>query len=179
MGPFVDIKDFEGRYKVDHWGNVLSCSRKIYSTITEKQTGSVKDTLMKTILKGTPYPKVALSKNGKMKFYSLHRLLASHFLKNEKGLKVVNHLDGNKTNYSLENLEWTTSGDNQRHAYNTGLMRKKKGENNGRASFSNTQVINIRKDFELGMCIKDLVKKYKSYVGTIHGIVTNRTWSHI
>ena len=59
----------------------------------------------------------------KKKKYRIHRLVASTFIPNPDGLSDVNHLDGNKENNSLENLEWTSHRNNMRHASCAGLLR--------------------------------------------------------
>ena len=72
------------------------------------------------------YLHVGLRKNGVRKNVYIHRLVASSFLGKNDDL-VVNHKDGNKSNNSLENLEWCTDSENIKHAYITGL--KKPSEN--------------------------------------------------
>lgn len=67
-----------------------------------------------------------LSSNGKSKRQYLHRLLALNFLDNPNNFNVVNHLDGNKLNNDLSNLEWTTHSGNLIHAYRTGLNVRKR-----------------------------------------------------
>lgn len=60
-------------------------------------------------------------RNGKAHFMFLHRLLAEMFIPNPKNLPEVNHIDGNKENNSLDNLEWVTGSENIRHAFSHNL----------------------------------------------------------
>lgn len=61
------------------------------------------------------YRKVTLSNGGKTKTIAVHRLVAETFLTRPRGSNVVNHIDGNKGNNKLSNLEWTTHEGNSRH----------------------------------------------------------------
>jgi hypothetical protein len=73
------------------------------------------------------YPRVyAVDNNGKRRGLYVHRLLATAFIPNP-GKPHVNHKDGNKGNFALENLEWCTHGENMAHAKNTGLWTKEMG----------------------------------------------------
>ena len=70
-----------------------------------------------TQTKGTTgYYNVGFSNGKEKKTFSVHRLVATTFLKNNKNLEIVNHLDGNKLNNDVSNLEWTTRGGNADHA---------------------------------------------------------------
>ncbi len=66
------------------------------------------------------YATYRISVNGVRKHLRAHRLMANAWLGNQNGL-VVNHIDGNKMNNSLENLEWCTIAENNKHAIQTGL----------------------------------------------------------
>ena len=58
---------------------------------------------------GNEYLRVDLCKNGEIKHFTVHRLVASAFVKNSENLPMVNHKDENKANNSAENLEWCTA----------------------------------------------------------------------
>jgi len=78
------------------------------------------------------YPAVTVRKDNSNRTTTehIHRLLALTFIPNNKGISVdkldVNHIDGNKLNYSLNNLEWNTRKENCDHAYRTGLRKDNK-----------------------------------------------------
>ena len=69
------------------------------------------------------YKFVVLGRNGDE---FLHRLIAEAFIPNPNNLPIINHIDGNKLNNSIENLEWCTHSQNTLHAYETGLTVGKK-----------------------------------------------------
>jgi hypothetical protein len=59
----------------------------------------------------------------------IHRLVAEAFIPNPDNKPEINHIDGNKLNNSLRNLEWNTAKENQNHAWKTGLRKMPKGKN--------------------------------------------------
>ena len=73
------------------------------------------------------YKVVTLSVNGKCTTHTVHRLVAIAFIPNPDGKPFVNHLDGNKHNNHISNLEWTTPAENIQHAWDTGLLTRKSG----------------------------------------------------
>lgn len=74
--------------------------------------------------KSMGYPYVTLKVDGKRISCGIHRLLALAFLPNPLDLPEVNHIDGNKANNQLSNLEWVSGADNIRHAFKIGLASK-------------------------------------------------------
>jgi hypothetical protein len=65
----------------------------------------------------------------KYKKCALHRLLALAFIENIENKPFVNHIDGNKLNNTLDNLEWVTSSENNLHAHKVGLTKGDKKKN--------------------------------------------------
>lgn len=95
---------------------------------------------------GTGYPRISLVIDGITRYRSLHRLmmLAFRYFPGCENYQV-NHIDGNKLNWSLSNLEWVTCQENIIHAIETGLHYNPKGENNPAATITNEQADMIGK----------------------------------
>ena len=74
------------------------------------------------------YIKIGVTLENKRKIWSAHRLVYFLFGKDYNTALEVNHKDGDKHNYNIDNLEWVSHSQNMRHAYSTGL-RKPKREN--------------------------------------------------
>lgn len=128
---WVDIKDYEGLYQVSNLGRVKSLDRIVqvnkYGKIINKK---IKGTIMKPNKNQKGYEGVQLCKNGNIKAYRIHRLVATHFIKNNiKSNKAqVNHINGNKLDNSSQNLEWVTPSQNIKHAINMGLKKFQYGD---------------------------------------------------
>jgi hypothetical protein len=69
---------------------------------------------------------VGLSKNGRVRTKGVHRLVAETFIPCNDFKLEVNHIDGNKENNCMDNLEWVTSSQNTQHALSKGLFPQKK-----------------------------------------------------
>jgi hypothetical protein len=126
-----DIKGYEGLYQISNLGNIKKL--RFINNITNKE--KVFD--IKPQLINSGYYKVVLYKNGKYKNKTIHRLVAEAFIPNPTNKPVVNHKDGNKKNNNVENLEWCTYSQNNKHAYKNNLMKPfakgKFGSNNPKA----------------------------------------------
>lgn len=77
--------------------------------------------ILKPCVDGKGYLRIGLTKDGKKATMKVHRLVATAFIPKSYGKTEVNHIDGNKTNNAVENLEWCTTHENIQHAYNSGL----------------------------------------------------------
>lgn len=109
-----EIKGYEGIYEVSDTGLV----RNLRSD-NKNRTYPGKILSPGKTVKG--YPFVFLSVNGKSKNCMVHRLVAETFISNPDNLPEVNHIDGNKENNNVANLEWCTRKENLKHAVDTGL----------------------------------------------------------
>lgn len=96
-----DIDGFEGLYQISNYGRVK---------------GLVRNKILKPSDNGNGYLYVMLSKNNKPYMRKVARLVAQHFLTNPKNLKEVNHIDQNKHNNIVSNLEWISRKDNVRYS---------------------------------------------------------------
>ena len=114
METWKDIKGYEGYYQISDLGNVRSVDR--FDGVHER-----KGSILKPNLKQNGYMQVGLRKHSTRKWFGIHRLVAIHFIENPDNKPQVNHIDGNKQNNSVNNLEWVTEKENQNHAAQTGL----------------------------------------------------------
>lgn len=89
------------------------------------------------------YRTVRLCSNGRLTYPKVHRLVASAFIPNPDGKLEVNHIDGDKSNNNVDNLEWCTKSENMRHAYKLGL-KKTGGDNSPRRKLTENDVKLIR-----------------------------------
>lgn len=123
--------------------------------------------MLKQGLGDTGYYNVALCYNGIPKTFRVHRLVAKYFIPNaDKKAKVVNHKDGNKLNNVFTNLEWVSSKENNKHAYDTNLRGR--GEKHNKHKYSDKDILDIRmKQNMYNMSDDELEKTTKVSLPTI------------
>lgn len=108
---WLPIKNYEGQYEISNLGRV----RNLHYRCNTKDKG-VRE--LKPRIATNGYYCVHLYKDGKRKLHTIHRLMAMAFIPNPNGYSEVNHIDENKLNNSLDNLEWVTHGYNIAHSHN-------------------------------------------------------------
>jgi len=86
-------------------------------------------------------------RKGKAKCIKISRLVAKAFIPNQKNLPCINHIDGNKQNNIVTNLEWCTYSENTIHAYKHNLVTIHRGEDHPSSKLTNKQVEWIRKNY--------------------------------
>lgn len=105
----------------------------------------------------------------------LHRILAECFVENPNGYNVVNHIDGNKGNCSISNLEWCTSSFNNKHAFETGLkeitLRQKYLHYKRNLKWTDEDIRNWKYDRGQGLTLQEIADKY----GTCISVVSHYT----
>jgi len=121
MEKWKDIEGYEGIYQVSNTGKVISLDRIVLrnNKFPIRQKG-------KEISQGkrSGYKVVQLQKNDIRKGFQVHRLVAQTFIPNPQNKPQVNHIDGNKLNNNVDNLEWTTPSENIIHALDNGLSSR-------------------------------------------------------
>ena len=115
-----DIKGYEGYYQVSNLGRVKSLSRKQRNWRCEFVT---KEKILNPYYDTHGYRVVSLRKNNTNKKISVHRLVGKAFIPNTENKPEINHIDGNKENNVVTNLEWVTYSENLIHAWRTGLTK--------------------------------------------------------
>ena len=118
------IKGFEGLYEVSDLGRIKSLSRYVRSKANSRM--KIPERILKPGKNKYGYAVVILMKNNKRKNKLVHRLVAGAFINNPEKYPMVNHIDGNKQNNKVSNLEWCSASYNIKHAYLTGLNKKPK-----------------------------------------------------
>lgn len=132
MEIWKDISGYEGHYVISNKGRVKGLERKI---VNRGRIQTKRESILTPFISGG-YLSVILHKNSKGKTFKVHRLVASEFIKNVNGYKEVNHIDENKLNNNMDNLEWCDRKQNINH-----------GTRTLRASISNSKpVIGTRLD---------------------------------
>lgn len=133
---------FEEAYAVSNQGRVKSLDRVVYSVLC----GSFmkKGNLLSPFFRGKGYLAVNVFKNNKKYTKSVHTLVAEAFIENPNILPQINHIDGVKINNYVENLEWTTNSENQKHAYAMGLNVAISGSKSNLAKLNEQKVKQIK-----------------------------------
>jgi hypothetical protein len=156
-------------YECDIFGNVWSLN---YNKTKKRRK-------LKAAIDRNGYLYLNLCKNNKRRTQRVHRLVMLTFC-GASDLQV-NHIDGNKKNNNLLNLEYCTSSENILHAFRIGLKKMPKGENHPSNKLTKKEVIEIKTALlkPYWGINSDLGRKYRVNPATIRSIKSGRTWAHV
>lgn len=178
---WISVEGYEDCYEINAIGQIRSIERVIYKSNGTMQR--LKSKILKTHLNSSGYPVLRLSNltNGKREMVRLHRLLAKHFIPNPENKPEVNHIDGDKQNFSLSNLEWVTPRENRKHAWDSGLRTREHlpvhyGENKYNSKLTNNKVIEMRKLRDSGVSYSKIAKLFSIHKTTAMNAIKGITW---
>lgn len=170
-----DILEYEGYYQVSNTGKIkrLAGKRCLNSRILKpgKNKGN--------------YSFVILCKNCKKTSMYIHRLVALSFIPNIENKKEINHIDCNKSNNIVSNLEWCTHKENSKHSFDNGLntvvRRKDVIENRTKVlrKLSDLTVKEIKKLSETGLNYSEISKKLSVRHSTVWFIINKKNYANV
>lgn len=161
------VKGYDHQYEVSNFGNVRNHKFDRILTLITHHTG---------------YIKVNLYKNNKSKQFSVNVLVAKAFIPNPENKPQTNHIDGDKANNKVTNLEWCTASENALHACRTGLWEPPRcqGEQQGNSILTDNKVLQIRSIHSQGWASnREIADAYGVAPNTISQIVNRKRWLHI
>ena len=159
------IPGFDG-YEVSNDGQVKSLKFK-------------KERIMRIGIWGKGYLSISLRVNGKYQRAYVHRLVASAFI--GPSSMGVNHIDGDRRNNLVHNLEYCTQGDNVRHARDVlgrQIGGRSPGERNGNAKITDEQSVEIRELIDHGLPNREIALQLRVSHQTVSKIRHARAWTH-
>jgi hypothetical protein len=156
-----DIKGYEGFYQVSNLGNVKNIKRNTIRKLKEDNSG---------------YLHCLLSANAVRKTFLVHRLVAAAFIDNPENKPFINHINANRSDNCVENLEWCTQKENINHSRKMGnqFHSTLKGEKHHNTQISDERVTLMRKARQLGMTHKDIAMLVGISVSYTTMILTNK-----
>ena len=174
-----DVEEFENLYEISNFGRLRNKPRMVNSLIWNRGFRVTTSKIKPTQDNGKGYKQYYVQINKKRYIQYAHRLVAKYFISNPDEKTEVNHIDGNKANNHVSNLEWSTLQENREHASRNNLIRK--GESSYQAKLSENNVLAIRRLFRINPKLNkcQIAKKLNVRDATIHKIIKNERWKHL
>jgi len=174
-----DIKGYEGFYQISNFGR----SKRLYKHTIAKN--GVNMTFQEKILSNNGLDKDGyvlrvLTKDKKARTFKSHRLVAQAFIPNPDNLPEVNHINGIKNDNRVDNLEWSSSRNNQLHSIYILKNKVLKGEEIGNSKLTKDLVLEMRElKKNTKITYTEMSEMYGVNRATIHLAVTGKNWKHI
>ena len=174
MEVWKDIEGYEGYYQVSNNGNVKSCVKCILATnrIINRKEKLLKPwtcdgyKIVKLYRKNIPYTT------------KVHRLVGIAFIPNPEKKPQINHIDSDRANNHVYNLEWATASENAIHGYTYG-DRSTQGVRHPQSKFTEKEILAIRSiDFSQITRVR-IAKIYGVVKTTVSAIVNRQNWKHL
>jgi hypothetical protein len=177
METWKPVVGLEGYYEVSDAGAVRSVARSYIINGGVYRKPSV---LLKGSIARNGYLRHTLSVDDVKYYKSVHKMVAEAFVENPLNLPQVNHVNGNKLDNRVENLEWTSASTNVQHAYNIGLANGKAGSRNSQAILTEAEVLEIVRLYNTGKYKqKDLAQMFGQKFQNISSILRGKSWSTV
>jgi len=161
-----DIPNYEGLYQISNLGRVKSLERIVLQKNGRKRVQHELIRKPRKVYKG--YLQIDLWKNHEYSAKRINRLVAQAFIPNPENKPEVNHIDGNKENNCVDNLEWVTGKENMQHAIRTGLWKASHSPKKNRKSKKIIQLDDENNVIKVWDSIRDIMKyynlKYSSHI---------------
>lgn len=157
-----DVIGYEDYFQISNLGRLFSKRR---------------NKILKCRVTKSGYEEIHTYVNKKSVFFKIHRLVAIAFIDNPENKPEVNHIDCDKLNNKVDNLEWVTGSENVIHAYENNLINLPTGEEHPKAVLNWELVREIRKIYKtVDISTNALARKYGVSGGTVRAILYNKTW---
>jgi len=176
MEIWREIIGYEGLYAVSSSGSIKSLERMVNYRIAGTKR-IVRERIRKPFLYKNGYYMITLWRGNVGKTETLHRIIASAFIPNPENKETVNHINGIKTDNSIDNLEWASYSENAKHAVVTGLNPTRSGEQLIHSKLNDIYVSEIRQMYKSGISIKEIHKSFNFVsITSIHNVCYNKCW---
>lgn len=155
----------ENKHMISNYGRIMNIGT-LHKVGSRNRRGTVKPFILKNRLSSNSY---YITYNNKF----IHRLVAQNFIPNPENKPEVNHIDGNKLNNHVDNLEWCTSSENTQHAY-TIRLQTKNPESSSKLTWNDVE--DIRNLHQSGLNYIEISKRFNISKSQIGKIIRKEQW---